>query len=587
MIRAHHLPESRPCTTVRLFIKARKIADRDVLSKSDPICIVYEKTSGKRESCYAPVVKNTFQDPEWIERGRTEMIKNNLNPEFTRNVTLSYYFEETQLLRFELYDVDSHNVADLTKHDFLGRYECPLARIVSFTKIRGHLEIGPDRGKLWKDGDDFLEYGSITIRGEEDNNLDEVSFDVEGENLDKKMLMNPDPYLVFIRHYDDGNSHPVYTSELKRSTRNPFWKRISIAVQALCGKDHNAPITIECYDKGQIRKLKTKKKQARKGRSYQNSGILILSAAKIVKQHSFLDYIAGGTQLEFSIAIDFTASNGPIRDPRSLHYLFKDRPNQYEIAIKACLAICQYYNYSKTFDVYGFGARLPHERTVSSLFNLNYLEKSPSVTGIRGVARAYRNALSNVELFGPSNFTPVIKCVADKASDMMADSSRYQILLIITDGEITDMNNTIDTIINASSLPLSIIIIGVGNDEFNLMEMLDSDDHLLRNGATVAQRDIVQFVRMRSFLNEGGTYLDPDIVMQNLAREVLYEVPAQLTSYMKSRGFTPKPANSPWPRPQPPPEYDEAMDNLALYESVSPPPPPIGFNVERSPQTNN
>ena len=44
---------------------------------------------------------------------------------------------------------------------------------------------------------------------------------------------------------------------------------------------------------------------------------------------------------------------------------------------------------------------------------------------------------------------------------------------IITDGEITDMETTIYAIIEASRLPMSIIIIGVGDEEFKAMRILD------------------------------------------------------------------------------------------------------------------
>lgn len=47
---------------------------------------------------------------------------------------------------------------------------------------------------------------------------------------------------------------------------------------------------------------------------------------------------------------------------------------------------------------------------------------------------------------------------------------RYYILLIITDGIIDDLEQTIDEIIEACSLPLSIIIVGVGNEDFEAME---------------------------------------------------------------------------------------------------------------------
>jgi hypothetical protein len=41
--------------------------------------------------------------------------------------------------------------------------------------------------------------------------------------------------------------------------------------------------------------------------------------------------------------------------------------------------------------------------------------------------------------------------------------------MIITDGEIHDMKETIDLIVELSKLPVSIIIIGVGEDDFSNM----------------------------------------------------------------------------------------------------------------------
>ena len=52
----------------------------------------------------------------------------------------------------------------------------------------------------------------------------------------------------------------------------------------------------------------------------------------------------------------------------------------------------------------------------------------------------------------------------------------YFILLILTDGEITDMAETKDAIIKASHLPMSIIIVGVGGCSFQMMVELDADE---------------------------------------------------------------------------------------------------------------
>lgn len=77
---------------------------------------------------------------------------------------------------------------------------------------------------------------------------------------------------------------------------------------------------------------------------------------------------------------------------------------------------------------------------------------------------------------------------------------QYFVLLILTDGEITDFDQTRDAIVRASLLPLSIIIVGVGPADFKAMELLDGDDGVLRStvGEAVA-RDIVQFVPYRKF----------------------------------------------------------------------------------------
>lgn len=67
---------------------------------------------------------------------------------------------------------------------------------------------------------------------------------------------------------------------------------------------------------------------------------------------------------------------------------------------------------------------------------------------------------------------------------------------------ITDLDQTRSAIVNASRLPMSIIIIGVGGADFTAMEFLDGDDGRLRapTGETAA-RDIVQFVPFRQFQN--------------------------------------------------------------------------------------
>ena len=57
----------------------------------------------------------------------------------------------------------------------------------------------------------------------------------------------------------------------------------------------------------------------------------------------------------------------------------------------------------------------------------------------------------------------------------------YHCMIIITDGEIHDKNETKDIIVELSKYPVSLIIIGVGDENFEKMRELDSDDKILRN----------------------------------------------------------------------------------------------------------
>ena len=81
---------------VELFISARKLRDLDVFSKSDPQCRIYEMIGS-----------------EWVLRGQTERMMNNLNPDFQTSVVLNYFFEKQQQLRFEMVDSDGHHSFDL------------------------------------------------------------------------------------------------------------------------------------------------------------------------------------------------------------------------------------------------------------------------------------------------------------------------------------------------------------------------------------------------------------------------------------------------------------------------------------------
>ena len=102
--------------------------------------------------------------------------------------------------------------------------------------------------------------------------------------------------------------------------------------------------------------------------------------------------------------------------------------------------------------------------------------------------------------------------------------------MILTDGIIEDMDDTINSLVEASYLPISVIIIGIGNADFSNMDVLDADeDPLYDNNGRKADRDLVQFVPFKGFRNDG----------QKLAEQVLEEVPRQIVEFYQHKKIAP------------------------------------------------
>lgn len=189
------------------------------------------------------------------------------------------------------------------------------------------------------------------------------------------------------------------------------------------------------------------------------------------------------------------------------------------------------------FPVYGFGGKLKSQQKVSHCFALNGNIFKPECNGVDGVLQSYYEAVNRVDLFGGTHFSGILNYVNGFAGMQMREmnqyNQKYTICLIITDGIINDFDKTVEEIVTASELPVSIIIVGVGNADFSQMQDLDGDTNPLycRNTGKYVARDLVQFVPFREVQN------DPTI----LAKKVLEEVPRQVTEFMQSKGLYPNP----------------------------------------------
>uniref|UniRef100_A0A8C4HG33 Copine Va n=1 Tax=Dicentrarchus labrax TaxID=13489 RepID=A0A8C4HG33_DICLA len=437
--------------------------------------------------------------------GRTEVIDNTLNPDFVRKYILDYFFEEKQNLRFDVYDIDSKS-PDLAKHDFLGQVYCTLGEIVGSPASRLEKPLGGIPGK---------KCGTIVLSAEELGNCrDYATMQFCANKLDKKDFFGKsDPFMVFYRSNEDGTFTICHKTEVVKNTLNPVWQPFSIPVRALCNGDYDRTIKVEVYD------------WDRDG-SHDFIGEFTTSYKELCRGQSQLNV--------------YEVSRDKDRNPSqstSLHYMNPYQMNAYAMALKAVGEIIQDYDSDKMFPALGFGAKLPPDGRVSHEFPLNGNIENPYCNGMEGILEAYHQSLKTVQLYGPTNFAPVVNHVASYAAAVQ-DGSQYFVLLIITDGVISDMAQTKEAIVNAAKLPMSIIIVGVGQAEFDAMVELDGDDIRISSRGKLAERDIVQFVPFRDYMDRTGNHV---LSMARLAKDVLAEIPDQLISYMKSRAIKPNP----------------------------------------------
>uniref|UniRef100_A0A8C1PRL9 Copine Vb n=1 Tax=Cyprinus carpio TaxID=7962 RepID=A0A8C1PRL9_CYPCA len=477
-----------PATKVEITVSCRNLLDRDTFSKSDP-----------REYSQWKMKLSFF--------GRTEVIDNTLNPDFVRKYILDYFFEEKQNLRFDF------------------RLEKPLGGIA---------------GK---------NCGTIILSAEELGNCrDNATMQFCANKLDKKDFFGKsDPFMVFYRSNEDGTFTICHKTEVVKNTLNPVWQPFTIPVRALCNGDYDRAIKVEVYDWDRdgshdfIGEFTTSYRELARGQSQFNVYEVVNPKKKMKKKK----YVNSGTLLllvseyvcftKFLFAVKFS---GNPSQSTSLHYMNPYQMNAYALALKAVGEIIQDYDSDKMFPALGFGAKLPPDGHVSHEFPLNGNIENPYCNGIEGILEAYHQSLKTVQLYGPTNFAPVVNHVARYAAAVQ-DGSQYFVLLIITDGVISDMSQTKEAIVNAAKLPMSIIIVGVGQAEFDAMIELDGDDIRISSRGKLAERDIVQFVPFRDYMDRTGNHV---LSMARLAKDVLAEIPDQFISYMKSRGIKPNPS---------------------------------------------
>eukprot|EP01084_Bolivina_argentea_P193494 331959_1 len=387
---------------LEIFLSCTNLPKLDVGSPSDPFIVVYQKMDKG----------NRFQ-----EIAKTEMVKDNNNPEFNKPIIIDYHFEEVQYLRLDIYDADIKDLSRLSKHDFIGSAEFILADCVNQSGSKLKMHIRDKKSQIVK----YKKMAStVLIRSEEIKiNHDQFEVQFECKDLEKpSWTSKPNPYLQLYRKSNSGNGWmSIMRTKRYIKTQHVRWRKIKIGIQRLCNSDYGRPILIKCFHDKDDRApveigecetslqalLDESSKPLKRGNK--QTGILTFSNTDIIKRHGFLEYVMGGMNIELMVGIDFTGSNGNPQDKDTLHYC--GPPNfesPYMRALRSVGRVVEPYDTDKQINAYGFGANINPfgEKNISHCFNLT-LTDTATVPGIEGVLRTYVDCINKIQIYGPTN----------------------------------------------------------------------------------------------------------------------------------------------------------------------------------------
>ncbi|TVU43472.1 hypothetical protein EJB05_09947 [Eragrostis curvula] len=230
------------------------------------------------------------------------------------------------------------------------------------------------------------------------------------------------------------------------------------------------------------------------------------------------------------LGIDFTKSNewtGKVSFAgQSLHRI-GDTPNPYEQAISIIGKTLAPFDEDNLIPCFGFGDSTTHDYNVFSF----HPDNSPC-HGFEEVLSCYRKIVPHLRLSGPTSFAPIVEAAVDIVD---RSGGQYHVLVIVADGQVTrsvdtsdnDLSpqerRTVDSIVMASSYPLSIVLVGVGDGPWEDMQKFD--DKL-----PARDFDNFQFVNFTSIMSRNTTSQQKESAF---ALAALMEVPIQYKATME------------------------------------------------------
>jgi hypothetical protein len=353
----------------------------------------------------------------------------------------------------------------------------------------------------------------------------------------------------------------VYRSEIANNSQQPKWRNFTIDERTLCNGDRSRELKLVAWDWsraaantyiGELRTsvasllsdpwaqhgLENATKRARvlaRGEMYLNSGSITFFQTTVFEHSTryLLDYVRGGMQMSLVVGIDMSARNRGASAERECRE-----------ALQAVSAVLQPYDADNRVPMFGFGV---HDRATGRTEQIVPIGGAHEVVGVDGMLAAYEDAIAKCAVPPvPSATRDSLPAITKAAKAAAAEnalheptaslsamlhhaallaakpfsqrSQHYTILMLITSGHIVDLEASVRELVDASALPLSVVIVALGDGPFPELRALDADVNALEHKGRQAQRDVVQVVEYRCYRDQ------PSRLAEECLKEIVHQV---------------------------------------------------------------
>ncbi|OUM65087.1 hypothetical protein PIROE2DRAFT_69142 [Piromyces sp. E2] len=422
---------------LNLYFSCKNLKDKDVFSKSDPMIELYMNDA---------LV------------GRTEIIKNNLDPSFNTPVKIQYYFEKRQNLTIKVIDIDDEKKFT---GDSIGQVTTTLGDIVSQepeTPYTRSIENGggtmtimfeeiiPDTRKILTA--QYVASGSGLVTQEMKKGstytkvMEKFIIQAKGIKLTKMDLFGKsDPYYS-IHRIVGPKKVKVYQSEVIKKTLNPEWKAAIISKENL---DENClaegqRYSVEVYDHDKLgsddyigevefenlfynitpdgqefRGILVDK--SGKGKQKENRGEIVLtvtydiksvqetvSSYQVISNYNFatnlttypnlLSPISFIDAMRMGMNLHIMCAVDYTSSNRTMHDVKANEMNPYQTALSAVGQVLEPYDHDRKFSFYGYGAK--KNGVFPPYFTVGETEEVEG--GVQGILDTYARTRDQIEL---------------------------------------------------------------------------------------------------------------------------------------------------------------------------------------------